>query len=145
LPPERCLFIGDPGSSERLRTIFERHDLAAELVERVDVDVALGGGIATDVRGEQHPLVALVARAGAHRVIIGPHNLANATTFELVETARAAGTRVSLLPDMLEVVGSSVEFDDLYGLTLLGVRHTDLSRSCSASSAPSTSPARRSR
>jgi lipopolysaccharide/colanic/teichoic acid biosynthesis glycosyltransferase len=30
---------------------------------------------------------------------------------------------------MLEVVGSSVDFDDLYGVTLLGVRHTYLSRS----------------
>jgi lipopolysaccharide/colanic/teichoic acid biosynthesis glycosyltransferase len=48
-------------------------------------------------------------------------------TFELLEAARVAGTRVSLLPDMLEVVGSSVDFDDLYGVTLLGVRHTELS------------------
>ena len=30
---------------------------------------------------------------------------------------------------LLEVVGSSVDFDDLYGVTLLGVRHFDLTRS----------------
>jgi lipopolysaccharide/colanic/teichoic acid biosynthesis glycosyltransferase len=33
---------------------------------------------------------------------------------------------------MLEVVGSSVEFDDLHGVTLMGVRRFDLSRSSAA-------------
>jgi len=71
----------------------------------------------------------VIARHEAHRLIIGAHDHSNAMTFELLEAAREAGTRVSLLPDMLEVVGSSVDFDDLYGVTLLGVRHTQLSRS----------------
>jgi lipopolysaccharide/colanic/teichoic acid biosynthesis glycosyltransferase len=55
--------------------------------------------------------------------------MGNEETFELLEVARQAGARVSLLPDMLEVVGSSVDFDDLFGLTLLGVRGSQLSRS----------------
>ncbi len=37
--------------------------------------------------------------------------------------------RVSLLPRLLEVVGSSVEFDHVEGLTMLGVRRFGLSRS----------------
>ena len=37
--------------------------------------------------------------------------------------------RVSLLPRLFEVVGSSVEFDDLDGLTMLGVRRFGLTRS----------------
>ena len=37
--------------------------------------------------------------------------------------------RVSVLPRMLEVVGSSVEFDQLDGLTMLGVRRFGLTRS----------------
>ena len=73
-----------------------------------------------------------ISRAEAHRLIIGPHLLSNAMTFELVEAAREVGTRVSLLPDMLEVVGSSIDFDELFGVTLLGVRHTQLSRSSQA-------------
>ena len=40
-----------------------------------------------------------------------------------------AGVRVSLLPRLFDVVGTSVEFDDLDGLTLLGVRRFGLSRS----------------
>jgi len=39
---------------------------------------------------------------------------------------------VSILPRMLEVVGSSVEFDDLHGVTLMGVRRFELTRSSAA-------------
>jgi lipopolysaccharide/colanic/teichoic acid biosynthesis glycosyltransferase len=37
--------------------------------------------------------------------------------------------KVSILPRMLEVVGSSVEFDDIDGVTVLGVRRFGLGRS----------------
>ena len=37
--------------------------------------------------------------------------------------------RVSVLPRMFEVVGSAVEFDDVDGMTMLGVRRFGLSRS----------------
>lgn len=128
LPRERCLFVGDDRSYIRLHTIFERHDLSADLVAGIPIhEKMIDGG--SDVAGKRQALLELIARAGAHRLIIGPHSFTNAMTFELLEAARQAGTRVSLLPDMLEVVGSSVDFDDLYGVTLLGVRHSQLSRS----------------
>jgi exopolysaccharide biosynthesis polyprenyl glycosylphosphotransferase len=126
--PERCLFIGDTPSYMRLRTIFDRHDLPSELVEGAPISDVMTGG-EPDQRVDSEAVLEMIARAGAHRLIIGPHGLSNAMTFELLEAARGAGTRVSLLPDMLEVVGSSVDFDDLFGVTLLGVRQTDLSRS----------------
>jgi len=78
---------------------------------------------------EPEVLRELLAATGAHRLIIGPRSLSNVATFEMLEAIRMAGARVSLLPDMLEVVGSSVDFDELYGITLLGVRRSALSRS----------------
>ncbi|MEA2493574.1 MAG: hypothetical protein QOJ29_1485, partial [Thermoleophilaceae bacterium] len=36
-PLERCLFIGDESSYVRLRTIFDRHDLPADLVGHVAI------------------------------------------------------------------------------------------------------------
>ena len=53
-------------------------------------------------------------------------------TLNLVRTLKAVGVSVSVLPRMLEVVGSAVEFDDLHGVTLLGVRSFDLTRSSAA-------------
>jgi lipopolysaccharide/colanic/teichoic acid biosynthesis glycosyltransferase len=40
--------------------------------------------------------------------------------------------RVSVLPRLLEVIGSSVEFDNLYGMTVMGVRRFHLTRSAAA-------------
>ena len=47
---------------------------------------------------------------------------------EAIQSAKALGVRVSVLPRMFEVVGSSVAFDYLDGLTILGVRRFGLSR-----------------
>ena len=126
-PRERCLFVGDEQSFCRLRSIFERHDLRADLAQRVPIERLLDRSCAG--QADPRALMQVIADAQAHRLIIGPHGHTNAVTFELVEAAREAGSRVSLLPDMLEVVGSSVDFDDLFGVTLLGVRHQSLSRS----------------
>jgi exopolysaccharide biosynthesis polyprenyl glycosylphosphotransferase len=64
-----------------------------------------------------------------HRVIIAPVTFDARDTLNLVRVAKQAGIRVSLLPRLFEVVGSSVEFDHLDGLTMLGVRRFGLSRS----------------
>jgi exopolysaccharide biosynthesis polyprenyl glycosylphosphotransferase len=48
---------------------------------------------------------------------------------DLVRTLKAVGIRVSVVPMLLQVIGSSVEFDDLHGVTLMGVRRFDLTRS----------------
>jgi exopolysaccharide biosynthesis polyprenyl glycosylphosphotransferase len=53
-------------------------------------------------------------------------------TVDLVRAAKAAGVRVSVVPHVFDVVGNSVVFDDLHGLTVLGVREFALSRSSHA-------------
>ena len=47
----------------------------------------------------------------------------------LIRVATSLGLRVSVVPRVLEVVGSSVEFDDVEGLPLLCMRSVHLSRS----------------
>jgi len=64
-----------------------------------------------------------------HRAIIAPRSADAGEMLNLVRTLKAVGVRVSLVPRLLEVVGSSVEFDDLHGVTLMGVRRFDLTRS----------------
>jgi exopolysaccharide biosynthesis polyprenyl glycosylphosphotransferase len=48
---------------------------------------------------------------------------------DVIRLLTACGVRVSVLPRMLEVIGTSVEFDDLGGRPLLGVRGFGLSPS----------------
>jgi lipopolysaccharide/colanic/teichoic acid biosynthesis glycosyltransferase len=48
---------------------------------------------------------------------------------EVIRVAKAIGLRVSLIPRLFEVIGSAVAFDELDGLTILGVPRTGLGRS----------------
>src|SRR5207245_5425648 len=64
-----------------------------------------------------------------HRAIIAPRSADAGEMLNLVRTLKAVGVRVSVLPRLLEVVGSSVEFDDLHGVTVMGIRRFDLTRS----------------
>ena len=69
------------------------------------------------------------ASSGVHRIIIAPTTTDNSGVVDLIRIAKASGVRVSVLPRMFEVVGSAVEFDDVDGMTMLGVRRFGLSRS----------------
>lgn len=61
-------------------------------------------------------------------MIVEPSETLPQVTLDFVREAKATGLRVSLLPRILEVVGSKIEIDDLDGLTLLGLRRFGLSR-----------------
>ena len=47
----------------------------------------------------------------------------------VIRTASSLGVKVSIVPRLLEVVGSSVEFDEVEGVPLLSMRSVRLSRS----------------
>jgi exopolysaccharide biosynthesis polyprenyl glycosylphosphotransferase len=74
----------------------------------------------------------LVHQLDVHRVIIVPGEADNETMVDAISRAKTSGAKVSILPRMFEVVGSSVEFDDIEGVTVLGVRRFGLSRSSAA-------------
>jgi exopolysaccharide biosynthesis polyprenyl glycosylphosphotransferase len=63
------------------------------------------------------------------RVIIAPSARDSDETLDTIRLVKALGVKVSVLPRLFEVVGSSVEFDDCDGITLLGVRRYGLSKS----------------
>jgi exopolysaccharide biosynthesis polyprenyl glycosylphosphotransferase len=96
--------------------------LNAEIVASVRLDPA-APAIDTE------PFRRLVVEHQVHRVIVAPVTTDAADTLELIRVAKAVGVRVSVLPRLFEVVGSAVEFDQIDGLTMLGVRRFGLSRS----------------
>jgi exopolysaccharide biosynthesis polyprenyl glycosylphosphotransferase len=123
---ERCLFIGSEASCERLRTKFASIGGRAVVVGRVPLGDSPDDRLAL---AAAHHLHELVDELAIHRVVIEPSEPHPETTLDFVREAKATGARVSLLPRILEVVGSSIEVDDIHGLTLLGVRRFGLSRS----------------
>src|SRR5215218_6649925 len=124
VPAERCLVIGEPARADRIRQKI------ASSGARTTVVATFG------LEGEDdlHPLDpasvrTIVQDLQVHRIILAPTTAESHGVVDLIRIAKAAGARVSVLPRMLEVVGSAVEFDDLDGMTVLGVRQFGLSRS----------------
>ena len=126
-PMERCLLVGDIGLRESL--LMRLGDRKAELVgclPLVERRVPRPGQTSLE------PYAALemvVDRLDVHRVIIAPGDADHELVLNVVSRAKAAGVHVSIVPRLMEAVGSSVAFDELAGLVMLGVHRFGLSRS----------------
>jgi len=128
-PQERCLFVGSDASCDRLRDKLASTGSQAAIVARVALPDAPGDALEVEAAATLHRLVDELA---VHRVVIEPNAPRPQMTLDLVREAKATGARVSVLPRILEVVGSAIEVDDVQGLTLLGLRRFGLSRSSAA-------------
>jgi exopolysaccharide biosynthesis polyprenyl glycosylphosphotransferase len=136
-PAERCLFIGDAESAATVRAKLGSHGgVNAKIVAHLDLDKTAPWSTDTFSAPRLSEIRDLAQSLDVHRAIIAPGWAAGAAdsreTLNLVRTLKAVGVRVSVLPRILEVVGSSVEFDELHGVTLMGVRRFDLTRSSAA-------------
>ena len=133
VPPERCLFIGDHASATTIRSKLSGHSgVKAEMVAHLDLDDVnawSAEGLSPQRLSEIHSLARTL---DVHRAIVAPDSVDGGEMLDLVRTLKAIGVRVSILPRLLEVVGSSVEFDDLHGVMIMGVRRFELTRSSAA-------------
>ena len=124
---ERCVLIGDAAVALRLRDkLASSPNVKASLVGRIPLD-AEPNSVVARVLGTPEELARVVADNDVHRVIVAGDATEHQRVLEAIQAAKALGVRVSVLPRMFEVVGSSVAFDNLDGLTILGVRRFGLS------------------
>ena len=131
-PVERCLFIGDERSAKTIRCkLTGHHGIKAMIVARLDLDKAAPWSTDALSPGRLAEIGDLARTLDVHRAIVAPGSAEGVEMLDLVRTLKAVGVRVSVLPSLLEVVGSSVEFDDLHGVTVMGVRRFELTRSSS--------------
>jgi exopolysaccharide biosynthesis polyprenyl glycosylphosphotransferase len=82
-----------------------------------------------DVLGVLPDLDYVLAQRGIDRVVICPHGDGSSDMLDTVRLVKAFGVKVSVMPRLFEVIGSSVEFDELGGMILLGMRRYDLTKS----------------
>ncbi|HEY3728956.1 MAG TPA: sugar transferase [Solirubrobacteraceae bacterium] len=131
-PPERCILIGNADDAARTANkLSSSSGVSAVLLGRLGFSEAG----ADQARRENFPVLgtwrelARVVRAHAvERVIIAPGG-DEESVLDCVRLVKALGVKVSVLPRLLEVVGSSAMFDEIDGITLLGVRQYGLSKS----------------
>ena len=129
-PAERCLFIGDRASGDAVASKLVHHcGVRAEVVARVDLAQAAPWSADATSPRKLAEIRNLAQSLDVHRAIVAPRSADAGEMLDLVRTLKAVGLRVSVLPRLLEVVGSAVEFDDLHGVTLMGLRRFELTRS----------------
>ena len=123
VPVERCLLVGDPEACDLARAKIETsRAVHARVVAQLDLQSAAEA----DDAAAALPL--LTSEQQIDRVVIAPLG-SDGELLDLIRAAKSLCLRVSVLPRMLEVIGSAVEFDDIDGLNVLGVRRFGLTRS----------------
>lgn len=118
--PERCLIIGDSDVCETLAHRVQEipHTDLVGLVSADDVDESIEG------------LSELVRALGIQRIVIGPYpSSLEEKMLAVITSAKWLGVRVSLMPNVMTVLGVAAVFDELDSLILLGVPRFGLSRS----------------
>jgi exopolysaccharide biosynthesis polyprenyl glycosylphosphotransferase len=123
--PERVLVLGEPTAAEPIiRKLSERTGgMKVEVVARMPLqgDINHVAGL-TDV-------AQAIRDRDVHRVILVPGSGETDAMLDVIRLVKGLGVRASVLPRVLEVLGSSVEFDDIHGMPMLGIRSFGLSRS----------------
>jgi exopolysaccharide biosynthesis polyprenyl glycosylphosphotransferase len=126
-PEERCLVVGDRVVADQLTDVFARSSgMKAKIAEALPLHDRRGGFPWTS-----RNLHTVVTRLNVHRVLIVPSSTTGVSkqVLDLVRLTKSLGVRVSVFPRLLEAVGSSVEFDDVGGMPIVGVRNAELPRS----------------
>lgn len=130
-PVERCVVVGDNAAACRaVEKLMTSRGVKATVVARVSLhDVTPGPPALVGPLSDVEALVSVVAELEAERAVIAPAAGNEDETLHAIRLLKAVGVRVSVLPRLLEVVGSSSTFDEIEGITLLGVRPYGLARS----------------
>jgi exopolysaccharide biosynthesis polyprenyl glycosylphosphotransferase len=129
-PAERLLVLGSAAEASRIGDSLERiSPLNAQVVGRVQVEREPRSVNGDRPLGVFDDLDYILKKHSVDRVVICPHGESSSTMLETIRLVKGLGVKVSVMPRLFEVVGSSVEFDDLGGLTLLGIRRYQLSKS----------------
>jgi exopolysaccharide biosynthesis polyprenyl glycosylphosphotransferase len=128
--PERCLVIGAVGACEHVREkLGTTTAVSAEVVCEVPFKDALAEVEGVEALSRGDDLSHLIAGSDIHRVILAPQSAKAEHVLNLVGAAKALGVKVSVLPQMLDTVGSPVVPAKGDGMTVLWMPSFELARS----------------
>jgi exopolysaccharide biosynthesis polyprenyl glycosylphosphotransferase len=118
LEPERVLLLGGGDAADALGRKIEAHpEYGLELVERLELP----------------PSPAQICRTlrlrGIDRLVIAQGELDEAELLEVLRRCKELAIKVSVLPQLFDAMGPTVEVDDVEGVTVLGINPPVLSRS----------------
>ncbi len=130
-PTERVLIVGNVYARTRIT-----HSVVAEPAARLEVVgfVPFEENDESDATDDL-PLADMnqvVDRLQVDRVLLVPTGDNHERMLKAIRRINESGVKLSLVPSLLDVVGSAVEFDTVGGVTVLGIRQPGLTRSSRA-------------
>jgi len=135
IPPERVLFLG---GGEMARLLIEKVQSHPEYGLWPIGYVEAGGAEPRDLSrkiqylGDLRDLPAICARESIDRIVVAAPVVDEETLTELIRAAARLDVRISILPQLVGVLGPSVAVDDVEGVTILGMNPPVLNRSSRA-------------
>jgi exopolysaccharide biosynthesis polyprenyl glycosylphosphotransferase len=131
LPRDRVIFIGaSPMSDVLVRKILGHPEYGLDPVGYLSADDDSPGGVG-DLRkiGSMDQLETAVEANRIDRAIVATDAIDPMKLVALARVAQQIELKLSVLPDMHDVLGPSVEIDSVEGVTVLGLNPPVLSRS----------------
>jgi exopolysaccharide biosynthesis polyprenyl glycosylphosphotransferase len=124
-PPERVLIVGSGHVADLVAHKIAAHpEYGAGLVGYVDVPsdgaVLCESGLAH--LGDVRDFERVCHEHDVERVVIAFSSLASEQLLDLVGTSKRLHLKVSVVPRLFEVIGGTVEIDQVEGMTLMGLR-----------------------
>jgi exopolysaccharide biosynthesis polyprenyl glycosylphosphotransferase len=130
LGTERMAFVGSGSTTELLlRKIRSHPEYRLEPVGVIGVPGDPGLVRELPVLGELEDLPEIVSRYGVERLVLSHDGLYEERLIDLLRRSKQLSLKVSILPQMFDVMGPAVEVDDVEGVTVLGINPPVLSRS----------------
>jgi exopolysaccharide biosynthesis polyprenyl glycosylphosphotransferase len=130
--PERVLLVGEGREIELLARKMHAHtEYGVEPVGLIARASSPAENRTLPVLGQLDclDLEQVVARHGVERVVVAHEDLDEDALLELLRRSRELGLKMSVLPQLFDALGPSVEVDDVEGITVLGVSPPVLPRS----------------
>jgi exopolysaccharide biosynthesis polyprenyl glycosylphosphotransferase len=135
LGPERVLFVGNDATTATLvRKIVAHPEYGLEPVGVLGHGSTAPSSLRLPVLGQIED-ADIAEIAGLHRierVIVSHTDVEEDTLLHLLRRCKQLTLKVSVLPQLFDAMGPSVEIDDVEGVTVLGINPPVLSRSSRA-------------
>jgi exopolysaccharide biosynthesis polyprenyl glycosylphosphotransferase len=131
LGPERVVVIGQGPDVSMLVRKMRAHAEYGLAPVGVVVPEGHADGVGLPVLrtlGEDGEFAGLIRAHRIHRVVLCHAGMTSAGLLDLMRECKALGVKVSLMPELFAALGSSVEVDDVEGVTVLGVNPPVLPR-----------------
>jgi exopolysaccharide biosynthesis polyprenyl glycosylphosphotransferase len=129
LGPERMLLVGNGESIMTLLRKLKKHpqfDPVGLLTAEHDSGSRAAG---VPVLGRPSDLHRIASELRPDRLVLSRRGLSNEELRQFVETSRSLSLKVSLMPATVDAMGTSVEIDEVDGITILGINPPVLGRS----------------